>query len=220
MNWIILIGVSGAVLALVFVLITDGRYFGKPITRWIYNRIGPAMFSSFTEAALWRDLADRLSLRGVEMMLDVGTAVGDLPLTLAARPRFQGYICGVDWSPSMIRAAQNEAKRRRLDGCTSFQIVDLRDGLPFEAKHFDVVFCLGLLETWPHPETMLVELARVLKPEGKLVVSLYRGSASKLASLSFDWYREQLTTLGFAVIRDMPLRRSHDVVVAQQRSLF
>jgi ubiquinone/menaquinone biosynthesis C-methylase UbiE len=206
------------VLALLFVLITDGRYFGKPVTRWIYNRIGPAMFSTFSELTLWRDLVDRIGLRGDEIMLDVGTAVGDLPLSLAARPRFQGYICGVDWSPRMITAAQNEAKRRKLDGCTSFQVVDLRDGLPFESSHFDVVFCFGLLEAWPHPETMLAELARVLKPQGKLVVSLYRGRASKLASLSLGWYRDHLTPLGFAEIVDMPLRRSHDVVVAQQRS--
>jgi ubiquinone/menaquinone biosynthesis C-methylase UbiE len=219
MNWIILIGVSGVVLALLIILITDGRYFGKPITRWIYNRIGPAMFGTFSESSLWRDLSDRLGLRGDEIMLDVGTAVGDLPLSLAGRSRFQGYICGVDWSPRMIAAAQNEAKRRKLDGCTGFQVVDLRAGLPFEASHFDVVFCFGLLETWPHPETMLAELARVLKPQGKLVLSLYRGHASKLASLSLSWYRDHLTPLGFADISDLPLRRSHDVLVAQQRSL-
>jgi ubiquinone/menaquinone biosynthesis C-methylase UbiE len=216
MVWLVIVALVLIVLIPLFVLVTDGRYFGKPLIRWIYDRFGPFLFGSRSEAARWRDLAQRLDLRGDEAILDVGTAVGDLPLTLAGLPGFRGHAWGVDWSPRMMAAAQAEAQQRTLGDRVTFQVVDVRESLPFEMGQFDVVCCIGLLETWSQPEQILAELGRVLKPDGALVLSLYRGWSSWGAHLSRDWYTRHCAALGYDHLHVIPSRRSQELVIARR----
>lgn len=210
-----LIVIGLLLLALVVVLLTDGRFFGKRITFWVYDRLGPTMFGAGSDADRWQRLAKQLDLQGNERILDVGTAVGDLPLTLASQPGFTGAAIGVDWSPRMMSAANAAAQQRQLHHHVQFQVVDLRNGLPFANQEFDIVVCLGLLETWPHPEKMLAELVRVLGKNGRIVLSLYHGWSSKSVALSLDWHQKQLTTLGLTKIKTVPCSHNHNIVIAQ-----
>ncbi len=56
------------------------------------------------------------------------------------------------------------------------------DGLniPFEDKSFDVAICTEVLEHSPEPERLVADIARVLKPKGKLYVSV-----------PFVWYEHE-----------------------------
>jgi ubiquinone/menaquinone biosynthesis C-methylase UbiE len=216
MWWIILPGLGVAVLLVVlFVLVTDGRYFGKRLTYWVYDFAGPAIFSARSEAKQWHALLRSVGLRGDESILDVGTAAGDLPLSIASMPDFRGRAVGVDWSPRLMEVTRREAKRRGLEGRARFEVVDVRKGLPFAAGEFDVVFCLGLLETLPGPERVLEELRRVLKPDGVMVLSLYRGWMARSAALSLGWYEQHLDMLELDELKVVPCREHHDVVVAR-----
>jgi ubiquinone/menaquinone biosynthesis C-methylase UbiE len=218
MGWAIVLGlVAAGLLAVGFVLLTEGRYFGKRLIYWVYDLIGPAAFSSRSEAGRWRPLIEAVVVRGDERVLDVGTAVGDLPLTIAATHGFQGQVTGVDWSPRMIEKAREEAERRGLDGRLRFQAVDIRKGLPFDVGAFDVVCCLGLLETLPGPERVLDELRRVLKQDGAMALSLYRGMSASSVALSLAWYERHLGALGLDEVSVVPCRRHHDVVIARPR---
>ena len=220
MGWMILIIVGMAGLVVLFVVLTDGRYFGKGLMQWVYDHAGPVMFAARSEAERWRTLIEKLQLRGDEKVLDVGTAVGDLPLTLTAMPSFRGQAVGVDWSQRMIATAQAEAKRRELDGRVKFQVADIREGLPFGDREFDVVFCFGLLETMPRPEQILRELGRVLVPNGIMVLSLYRqGGSSRIVTLRLEWYEEHLAALGLGEVEVAPCRRSQDVMIARSQVL-
>lgn len=105
MPWLIAAPIILIIALVVFVIATDGRYFGKGLIFWLYDHAGPSIFASRSEQPLWRDLADALRLSGGESILDVGTAVGDLPLGLASLPRFSGRVVGIDWSPRMIEQA-------------------------------------------------------------------------------------------------------------------
>ena len=209
-----LLALGAAGLAIIFVLLTDGRYFGKPLVRRIYDRFGASIFGSRSEAERWHALAKTLALRGDETVLDVGTAVGDLPLSIAARPGFRGRVTGVDWSPRMMDAAQKRARRQGAPAC--FAVADARRSLPFAGGQFDVVFCLGLLETLPQAENLLSELARVLKTEGTLVVSLYRGWAAWSAALGERWYRQHLPSPDRWEVHIAPCRRGQDVLIARR----
>ena len=202
-------------LLLAFVLLTEGRYFGKGVMRWVYDRFGPAMFGAHSEADRWQGLAERLELRGDEAILDVGTAMGDLPLALARLPDFRGRVVGVDWSPRMMVAATREAQRQGLGDQVQFGVVDVRGALPFASAKFDLLFCLGLLEALPHPELVLHEFKRVLKPGGRLVLSLYRGWAAWNTALSLEWYERHLVPLGIRDLQVLPCRSNQDVVVAR-----
>lgn len=216
MEWIILIGLAGAgLLTLLFVLLTDGRYFGKRLMYWVYDRFGPAIFSAHSEAERWRSLARSVGLQGGERILDVGTAAGDLPLSIASMPDFRGQVVGIDWSPRMIDVARKKAQQQGLEDRARFEAVDVREGLPFAAGEFDVLICFGLLETLPEPAGVLKELKRVLKEDGVMVLSLYRGRAARSVALSLKWYKEHLNTLGLDELKTVPCRGHHEAVIAR-----
>lgn len=216
MACIILVGlIVAGLMIILFVLLTDGRYFGKQLMYWFYDRAGPAIFSSRSEATQWHSLIKSIGLQENERVLDVGTAVGDFPLSIASIPSFQGQVVGVDWSPQMIGVAQDKARRRGLEGRVRFEVVDVREGLPFAAEEFDVIVCLGLLETLPQPEGVLKELRRVLSEDGAMVLSLYQGWSARSAALSLEWYERHLDTLGLDKLKVIPCRGHHDAVIAR-----
>ncbi|MFO7246970.1 MAG: class I SAM-dependent methyltransferase [Thermaerobacter sp.] len=206
-----------AAAALWVMLRTDGRWFGKRLMYLIYDRVGPGLFAAMPETERWLALLARLDLEGGERVLDVGTAVGHLPLVLASRRWFRGSVTGVDWSPRMVERAREEALRRGLDGRARFQVADLRDGLPFADGAFDLVVCLGVLEAQPRTDRVLAELARLVAPGGRLVLSLYRDITAVLTGIDRRWYDRHLDALGFRHRAAIPFRPAHDVLVASRR---
>ncbi len=97
-------------------------------------------------------------------ILDAGCGSG--PLAAALRDR-GAVVTGIDSSVEMLALA-----RRRLGEDVALQVVDLRDPLPFGDETFDDVaasLVLHYLEDWG---PTLAELRRVLKPGGRLIVSV------------------------------------------------
>jgi ubiquinone/menaquinone biosynthesis C-methylase UbiE len=108
------------------------------------------------------DIADRTPQGS--RLLDVGTGPGVLLVELAAR-RPDLHLAGVDLSADMIAAAT-----RNLAGSDVRCVVaDVAD-LPFPDHSFDLVVSSLSLHHWDHPEAALPELARVLRPDGRLVI--------------------------------------------------
>jgi SAM-dependent methyltransferase len=93
-------------------------------------------------------------------LLDVGC--GDKPYLEIFAPRVSEYV-GVEHAASF--EATNSAQRVRGPDV-------LYDGehLPFEAHTFDTVLCIQTLEHTPKPRELVAELARVLKPSGRLLL--------------------------------------------------
>ena len=209
MNWIIGI-IALFILMIIFIIATDGRYFGKRLIFWIYDQFGAAMYSGRSEAARWQQLAGLLDLQGDERILDVGTAVANLPLTLAAQPNFQGHVTGLDWSPKMLATVQRRGLSRRV----SLIVGDGRRPLPFASHTFNIITCLETLETLPQPDQILREIIRVLRPDGILVFSLYKGFLTLTAALSFDWYQKQLQSYGFN-LQLVQFRPNYDIVIGK-----
>ncbi|MGW7686801.1 class I SAM-dependent methyltransferase [Kribbella sp. NPDC054772] len=97
-------------------------------------------------------------------ILDVGCGSG--PLSAALRDR-GAIITGFDLSAAMIDLA-----RRRLGEDVDLRVGDLAKPLPYADAAFDDVVAslvLHYLEDWTEP---LAELRRVLKPGGRLILSL------------------------------------------------
>ena len=74
-------------------------------------------------------------------------------------------VIGVDLDESVIAKVSESAPPG-----TSFDVADLRK-LPFGDDEFDLVTCFEAIEHVTEPEVVLDELARVLRPDGLLLVS-------------------------------------------------
>jgi ubiquinone/menaquinone biosynthesis C-methylase UbiE len=212
------IGLAG--LLTLFVVSTDGRYFGKKVSYFMYNQLGPLRFFSSRDNRKWETLISLLDLRGGEKILDVGTAVGRLPLIMAQEGGFDGRIIGVDWSPRMIAVARSKARELGLSEVVDFRVLDVRGGLPFESGSFDVVLCLGLLETLQDPGEVLAELARIAGDDGTIVLSFYHGAKAWGYSIPYEWYLRNLASIGLDVVERVSYGSRYDFVIAKARPVI
>jgi 2-polyprenyl-6-hydroxyphenyl methylase/3-demethylubiquinone-9 3-methyltransferase len=98
--------------------------------------------------------------------LDAGCGSGTFSRMLARDTR---SVVGVDASAQMLTEA---ARRAAAPDRLAFQAVQTIEQLPFVDESFDGAICLSVLEYLDHPDDGLAELARTLKLEGVLVVSV------------------------------------------------
>jgi ubiquinone/menaquinone biosynthesis C-methylase UbiE len=97
--------------------------------------------------------------------LDVGTGPGQLAFYLAGA----GFkVTGIDISPGMVARAEQKALQDGLS--CDFQTGDA-ENLPFEDNTFDVVVTRNLVWTLPDPQAAIREWHRVLKPNGRIIIS-------------------------------------------------
>ena len=103
----------------------------------------------------------------LEIGCGIGTLLGDMTQA--------GYTCrAVDRSPQMVAAARSELRRRGFAGGTAHVVqADVRR-LPFSDGSFDTVVSTFPTEYIFDPQTAH-EIARVLRPGGRLVVVLGAG---------------------------------------------
>ena len=76
-------------------------------------------------------------------------------------------IIGADASKEMLAVAQKRASRLQLN--ISFLLADA-EALPFSAETFDTVVSSLSTCTFPNPVLALQEMARVCRPEGKILL--------------------------------------------------
>jgi ubiquinone biosynthesis O-methyltransferase len=96
--------------------------------------------------------------------LDVGCGDGELALELWERG---AEVTGVDASPEMIEAARLRAKSRTAP--IAFE-VGAAEQLPFESERFDIIVAVTILCFVQNAAPVFREMARVLRPGGRLII--------------------------------------------------
>ena len=108
-----------------------------------------------------------------EQVLDVGCGTGTLAMDVARRVGRAGRVAGVDPGTEQIARARAKAARRHVP--IEFQI-GVIEQLPFPDQTFDVVLSTLMMHHLPTPlkRQGLAEIARVLKPGGRLVIADFK----------------------------------------------
>lgn len=105
--------------------------------------------------------------RAGERVLDIAAGSGDLALALARAVGPSGEV----WASDVNRSMLERGRDRLLDeGCVVPLVQCDAERLPFPAAHFDCVMVAFGLRNMTHKERALGEMARVLRPGGRLVV--------------------------------------------------
>jgi ubiquinone/menaquinone biosynthesis C-methylase UbiE len=118
------------------------------------------------------------SLQEGERMLSVGCGQGTDVFAALERMKRDAKIVGIDISSNSLKSAADEIGRTDLNNNATFIHADVQK-LPFENESFDTVWSLGVLHHVPDIKAALSEIKRVLRPEGKLFLMLYRSSCPK-----------------------------------------
>lgn len=101
-------------------------------------------------------------------VLDVGCGTGVLTRELVRHVGAAGSATGLDLSESMLGVAREECSD------ATFRHGNAMD-LPFDDQSFDAVISAFMLMFVPEPEKALSQMLRVLKPGGRVVVSVWHG---------------------------------------------
>jgi len=128
-------------------------------TGWRASDIG--IITERLERRLILDLASDVRGRSV---LDVGCGDGALAVELRKRG---AAVTGIDASDSMIEAARARAKAEGVD--IAFQAAAV-EHLPFPPESFDVAVAVTILCFVDDAAPAFREMARVLRPGGRLVI--------------------------------------------------
>jgi ubiquinone/menaquinone biosynthesis C-methylase UbiE len=157
------------------------------------------------------------NLREGETVVDLGSGGGLDVFLASARVGTSGRAIGIDMTPEMIELARRNAEKRREAGAADnveFHLSTI-DKLPLADGTVDCVISNCVINLAPDKRAVFREIARVLKPGGRLAVSdiaLKQPLPAEVAgditayvgciagAISIDEYQEGLIEAGFGEV--------------------
>ncbi|WP_155893966.1 class I SAM-dependent methyltransferase [Cystobacter fuscus] len=156
---------------------------------WDEYRVNP------TSVVEW--VLGKIPLEGRSAILDAGCGLGRFALAAAERSPAGSVVTALDLSAAMVDAVRTEARGRQL--AIEVSVAGIEE-LPHPAETFDVVLCNYVLYHVESIPKAIGELARVLKPGGRLVSVV---PAFRWLHELIDWQDRALLRLGHDI--DGPL---------------
>lgn len=113
---------------------------------------------------------DLLGPRPGDSVIELGCGPGMGLRAALKRVGREGFVVGVDQSATAAHYAAHIAHRAALQGRAVIMRAEAAD-LPFRDAMFDRAFAVNSFQFWPDPARALREIARVLAPGGRLVIT-------------------------------------------------
>ncbi len=133
-----------------------------------FTRQADTMVASavFTDEDILARIRDAAALTPQARVLDLSCGPG---IVTAALAPYAGAVTALDLTPAMVARAQQRSREAGLSNV--YCALGLAEALPFANETFDVIVNRSALHHFPHPDAALSEMARVLRPSGRLVIS-------------------------------------------------
>ena len=172
-------------------------YFLHPNSiRKLFDTIAPTYdflnhFLSLGRDLYWRKMAVR-ELKGFGgWILDIATGTGDVAIEIIQQNGYQKKVFGLDFSEPMIIRARQKILKKGL-----FQSVALSRGdaieLPFRENAFSASIIAFGLRNIPNKERALLEMIRVIKNGGKVIVLEFTFPRDELIGRLYPFYFKNL----------------------------
>ena len=117
-----------------------------------------------------RIVGELVAVRSDDRVLEVGCSTGYW-VNLYLRQR-AAFVVGVDIDRGDVRRAVESAARTPNDGARPSFLVASGESLPFMDDSFSLVYSMDVLEHVADPDFAALEISRVVKPGGRLVVTV------------------------------------------------
>lgn len=146
----------------------------EPFVREMFANIAPQYdrlnaILSFNQHKSWRRLAVRLAkVRPGDYCLDVCTGTGDFAIDLSRAVGKEGKVIGADFCEPMIRSGL--PKTISAPGSPIEMMVANAECLPYPSNRFDAATVGFGIRNVAHIDRAVREMARVVKPGGRVVI--------------------------------------------------
>ena len=142
----------------------------------------------------WRREAVRLSgAREGDRVLDCATGTGDLALAFKRAVGRSGLVVGTDFCAQMLAPAPGKARKAGLE--VRFEVADAL-ALPFGDGSFDIASIGFGIRNVDDPVACLREMARVVRPGGRVVVLEFGQPRGAFGALFRLYSRSVMPALG------------------------
>lgn len=181
-----------------------GNAAGQPEVRVLFDRIARVYdpmnlaISAFQEPRWRRRLVEAARLRPGGSALDVATGTGKVAADLARRAGPGGRVVGLDLSPGMIEIA----RRRFTAGVDPAGLAGLEFvvgdalALPFPDDTFDAATIAFGMRNLPDYRAGFAEMARVVRPGGRVLCLEIARPRSRLARILRWWFDRIVPVIG------------------------
>jgi SAM-dependent methyltransferase len=138
------------------------RWWRPALSRALKGITGPGMAEEIRIARLL------LAMSPGDTVLDIACGPGNFTREFARAVGDEGLVVGIDGSRTMLERAVSDTGRAGIDNLALVRgnAVDL----PFNDAAFDGVCCFAALHLFDDPMGALDEMARVLKPGGRIAL--------------------------------------------------
>ncbi|MBV8887582.1 MAG: class I SAM-dependent methyltransferase [Chroococcidiopsidaceae cyanobacterium CP_BM_RX_35] len=112
--------------------------------------------------------AIELGAQSACIVLDAGTGTARIPILICQQsPQWQ--IVGIDLAQHMLCIGSKNVEQASLQKQIHLELVDSKQ-LPYQQGEFDMVISNSLVHHLPEPLPFLLEIKRVLKPNGAILI--------------------------------------------------
>ena len=161
-------------------------------------------FLSFNRHKAWRKFTmKKMNVQPGESAVDLCTGTADWAISLSEAVGSSGQVIGLDFCEDMLNVGREKVEKCKGNSCITLQYGNAME-LPFADNSFDYATIGFALRNVPDIKQVVSEMARVVKPGGKVVsLELSKPTWPPFRAIYYLYFNHILPLLGKLAIGKM-----------------